>query len=229
MNVLSLIVKLSTREVAYMAIICVVLISIIVVYVFNFGFGLSPLSTDWANFGAYVSGLTVPLLTIANIYVVYKLTIAVENKNRERAIGQKMFESQVIVTQMRMRLYESMRALISEILVDLDNSNDCESKKLDKLRAKLDEVNSSILFADSTGKTSFLKEENEEVKSALKQHDGIREKYFTAQNLIKKLELYQRRMELYIMKQSISDKDITYYISENKSTIDYTLRSLSEE
>ena len=221
--------KLSTREVAYMAIICVVLISIIVVYVFNFGFGLSSLSTDWANFGAYVSGLTVPLLTIANIYVVYKLTIAVENKNRERAIGQKMFESQVIVTQMRMRLYESMRALISEILVDLDNSNDCESKKLDKLKAKLDEVNSSILFADSTGKTSFLKEENEEVESALKQHDGIREKYFTAQNLIKKLELYQRRMELYIMKQSIRDKDITDYISENKSTIDYTLRSLSEE
>lgn len=221
--------KLSTREVAYMAIICVVLISIIVVYVFNFGFGLSSLSTDWANFGAYVSGLTVPLLTIANIYVVYKLTIAVENKNRERAIGQKMFESQVVVTQMRMRLYESMRALISEILVDLDNSNDCESKKLDKLKAKLDEVNSSILFADSTGKTSFLKEENEKVKSALKRHDGIGEKYFTAQNLIKKLELYQRRMELYIMKQSISDKDITDYISENKSTIDYTLRSLSEE
>ena len=221
--------KLSTREVAYMAIICVVLISIIVVYVFNFGFGLSSLSTDWANFGAYVSGLTVPLLTIANIYVVYKLTIAVENKNRERAVGQKMFESQVIVTQMRMRLYESMRALISEILVDLDNSNDCESKKLDKLKAKLDEVNSSILFADSTGKTSFLKEENEKVKSALKQHDGIGEKYFTAQNLIKKLELYQRRMELYIIKQSISDKDITDYISENKSTIDYTLRSLSEE
>ena len=221
--------KLYTREVAYLAIICVVLISIIVVYVFNFGLGLSSLSTDWANFGAYVSGLTVPLLTIANIYVVYKLTIAVENKNRERAIGQKMFESQVIVTQMRMRLYESMRALISEILVDLDNSNDCESKKLDKLKAKLDEVNSSILFADSTGKTSFLKEENENVKSALKLHDGIGEKYFTSQNLIKKLELYQRRMELYIMKQSISDKDITDYISENKSTIDYTLRSLSEE
>lgn len=221
--------KLSTREVAYLAIICVVLISIIVVYVFNFGFGLSSLSTDWANFGAYVSGLTVPLLTIANIYVVYKLTIAVENKNRERAIGQKMFESQVIVTQMRMRLYESMRALISEILVDLDNSNDCEYRKLDKLKAKLDEVNSSILFADSTGKTSFLKEENEKVKSAIKQHDGIGEKYFTAQNLIKKLELYQRRMELYIMKQSISDKDITDYISENKSTIDYTLRSLSQE
>ena len=221
--------KLSTREVAYLEIICVVLISIIVVYVFNFGFGLSSLSTDWANFGAYVSGLTVPLLTIANIYVVYKLTIAVENKNRERAIGQKMFESQVIVTQMRMRLYESMRALISEILVDLDNSNDCESKKLDKLKAKLDEVNSSILFTDSTGKTSFLKEENEKVESALKRHDGIGEKYLTAQNLIKKLELYQRRMELYIMKQSISDKDITDYISENKSTIDYTLRSLSDE
>ena len=128
----------------------------IIVYVCNFEFRLSTLSSDWGNFGAYLSGTIITLLTVVNIWLFYRLTLIVEDKNSERAIKNKVYETQGVISQMRMRLYEDVRPLINEVKSNIYVNRFTQSR-LTELKKRLMEIDSSLLFRSNISSPSFLK------------------------------------------------------------------------
>lgn len=53
-------------------------------YLFYFHDGLSFDQNDWGNFGAYFSGILMPILTAINIYVFIRLTIEIEDRSERK-------------------------------------------------------------------------------------------------------------------------------------------------
>lgn len=70
--------------------IAIVTVIILIVYLATFNKGVSANTSNWDLFLTLYNGIIITLLTIANIWVFYKLTIAVENRNETRRIKNKL-------------------------------------------------------------------------------------------------------------------------------------------
>jgi ABC-type uncharacterized transport system fused permease/ATPase subunit len=57
-----------------------------------FNNGLSKDSNSWSNFGDYVNGVLTPFLTVINIYVFIKMTIAISSLEERRSINADAIE-----------------------------------------------------------------------------------------------------------------------------------------
>ncbi len=64
------------------------------------------------------NGIIMTFLTIANIWVFYKLTIAIEDRNENRRIKDKLHESQKILTDLRVKEYVSLKSEINNFFVN---------------------------------------------------------------------------------------------------------------
>ncbi|MFM2345068.1 MAG: hypothetical protein RLZZ210_1681, partial [Pseudomonadota bacterium] len=63
-------------------IIAVMLILIpIIFYIYNFSYGISNKTSDWANFGTFLSGIYTPILSILTLLLLYKQYIVQRNLN----------------------------------------------------------------------------------------------------------------------------------------------------
>ncbi len=219
--------KLKTWEIIGCVIVGVLIVMSIIVYICNFGFRLSYNSSDWGNFGAYLSGTIMTLLTVINIWLFYRLTLIVENKNSERNTKNKIYESQGVITQMRMRLYEDVRPLINEVKSDIYVNRFTQSR-LTELKKRLMEIDSSLLFRSNISSPSFLKNNTEEVLKTIQTIESPRYRSGDEENLIKKLDGYLYQMEFYIITQSIKDADVYKYIMSNSKNIDSTLNCVCD-
>lgn len=209
--------------------ICIAGLSFVLisVYFLNFSLGLSSDSSDWGNFGSYIGGAITPLLTLFNIWLFYKLTIVVEDKNSERDIRNKIYESQGVITQMRMRLYEDVRPLINEVKSDIYVNRFTQSR-LTELKKRLMEIDSSLLFRSNISSPSFLKNNTEEVLKTIQTIESPRYRSGDEENLIRTLDSYLYQMEFYIITQSIKDADVYKYIMSNSKNIDSTLNCVCD-
>lgn len=217
--------KLNKWEKIACIFIVILIITCIILYTYNFGLNLSSDSSDWGNFGSYISGTIITLLTVINIWLVYKLTIVIEEKNGERAIKGKIYETQGVITQMRMKLYEDIRPLINEIKVDL-YTNRHTLTKLTELKKRLMEINTSFLFKH--GANSFLRCSTEEILSDIKNIEAPRCRYRDVESLVKHLDSYLYQMEFYIIMQSIKDTDVYEYISKHQEDMDSAFRCVGD-
>lgn len=91
-------------------------LAMIVIYFVVFNGGLSTANNDWDTFIQIFNGFIMTILTAVNIYVFYHLTIVIEDKNQERAVKEKVFEAQSVITQMRVKQYEEVRNLIYNVI-----------------------------------------------------------------------------------------------------------------
>lgn len=73
---------------------CIIIVAIPVsVYTLNFSsHKLSPNPSDWGVFGDYLGGVMNPLLSILNLYVLWKITNLVSNQDNQRALNQFRYD-----------------------------------------------------------------------------------------------------------------------------------------
>ena len=78
---------------------------------------LSDDSYIWANFGNYINGLLTPFLTIVNIIVFIKLTMAIDNMEEQRSAKAIETEKQLLLMQLRKQEIDTL----VEHLYKIDN------------------------------------------------------------------------------------------------------------
>ena len=125
------------------AVIIVITTIVLIVYLATFNKGVSANISNWDLFLTLYNGIIMTFLTIANIWVFYKLTIAIEDRNENRRIKDKLHESQKILTDLRVKEYVSLKSeitkqyknIVSSILMRMQNSVlfcciDCPNKSV---------------------------------------------------------------------------------------------------
>lgn len=93
--------KLSWAEKITGAILGVLAIVLLLLYFIKFHGELSGNPSDWSSFANYLSGIWMPLLTIGNVWLFYKLTSNVERNTNNRHVEelkhlQKSFKCQLM-------------------------------------------------------------------------------------------------------------------------------------
>ena len=125
--------------IAVCAIIGLLELAMIVIYFVVFNGGISSTNQDWDTFIQIFNGVIMTVLTAVNIYVFYHLTVVIEDKNQERAVKEKVFEAQSVITQMRVKQYEEVRTLIYDVISIIAKNKD-DNGSLELLQKKIIEL-----------------------------------------------------------------------------------------
>ena len=85
--------------------IIVAIIILLSLYFLTFRDGLSTHSSDWGNFGDFIGGISMLLLTSLNVLIFYQLTKQMREDNDSNANKQQKIESLVIHSELQRFLY----------------------------------------------------------------------------------------------------------------------------
>lgn len=194
-------------------------LAMIAIYFVVFNGGLSTANNDWDTFIQIFNGFIMTILTAVNIYVFYHLTVVIEDKNQERAVKEKVFEAQSVITQMRVKQYEEVRNLIYDVISIIANKKD-DNGKFDLLHKKIVELDESFLFKNSKlDDPSMVEDIGLEILKGIKDIQNGTNK----DDFIVKLTRYIKFLEIYIVGQMITtDNDVANYVSKNTDNIDST-------
>lgn len=195
----------------------------IVVYFVTFNGGLSTTNQDWDTFIQIFNGLIITILTVVNIFVFYHLTVVIEDKNQERAVKEKVFEAQSVITQMRVKQYEEVKGLIYDVIAFIAKKNKDEGG-IDLLHRKLVEIDNSFLFKNyKLEDSSILKNPSLKIIKTLTKLQS-ENKEIDKEAFISSLTAYIKLMEIYIIGQMVTtDKDVAKYVQKNTKNIDCSI------
>ena len=212
------------------AIIGLLELGVIVAYFCIFNGAISSANQDWDTFIQIFNGLVMAILTAVNIYIFYQLTVAIEDKNQERIIKQKISDAQTIITQMRLGEYERVKSLINDIIKDI-RCKIINEQRLFSLIKELESISSSLLFKN--GKISeqgVLNDTTNNILSFTKNVATLSSNEKLREELIATLKTYILIMEIYIVGQLVSSEDIEKYIRKRMDTpeIDCTISCITE-
>ena len=212
------------------AIIGLLELGVIVAYFCIFNGAISSANQDWDTFIQIFNGLVMAILTAVNIYIFYQLTVAIEDKNQERIIKQKISDAQTIITQMRLGEYERVKSLINDIIKDI-RCKIINEQRLFSLIKELESISSSLLFKN--GKISeqgVLHDTTNNILSFTKNVATLSSNEKLREELIAALKTYILIMEIYIVGQLVSSEDIEKYIRKRMDTpeIDCTISCITE-
>lgn len=98
--------------------IAIVTLIILIVYLETFNKGVSANVSNWDLFLNFYNGIVITFLTIANIWVFYKLTVAIENRNETRRIKEKLNDTQKVLIELRVQEYKNLKTEINNFFVD---------------------------------------------------------------------------------------------------------------
>lgn len=101
------------------AIIVLAMIVFTALYLSCFSGGLSANQNDWGNFGAYISGVLMPILTAINIYVFIHLTSEIEESSQRKRVEELQTQKELQLSTLR---FEEVKKL-NQALSDAFNSN----------------------------------------------------------------------------------------------------------
>lgn len=101
-----------------------VLIVVISLFVFTAGlylcvfhFGLSMISTDWANFGSFFNGLLSPILTAINIFVFIGISYNLSTLDDKRTENMIAGQRSITLMEFRKREIDSLERVFNDALV----------------------------------------------------------------------------------------------------------------
>lgn len=202
-------------------------LAVIVVYFRLFNGGISSSHQDWDTFLQIFNGFVMAILTAVNIYIFYQLTVAIEDKNHTRAVKEKVFEAQSVLTQMRVKKYEDVSSLIYDVMTMILTQKSDNGEVL-LLKKKLTEIDGSLLFKNNNLKDAPMME-NLSV-SIMTDLDNVMNTHSDSdlQSLIASVTNYLRIMEVYIVGQMIIDTEVGDYVINNKNNIDCTISCVSQ-
>lgn len=177
---------------------------------------------DWDTFLQIFNGFVMAVLTAINIYIFYQLTVAIEDKNQERAVKEKVFEAQSVITQMRVRQYEEVKVLIYEVIAVVAKKKK-ENGELDLLHKKLVELDNSLLFKNyKLQDASVLESASMKIIDVIKRIQA-NEYGINIDAFLSSLTAYIKLVETYIISQMIIDKDVEKYVCDNAHNIDCSI------
>lgn len=124
----------NNKNLQRIVIIAIVSVVILVVgfYFYHFNGSISQDSDSWSNFGNYINGVLMPVLTAINIYVFIKLTTEVSkleerrsenaiSKENERIEREMQHEREMLLLQLRK---QELDVFIRQMNRIFDNSSD---------------------------------------------------------------------------------------------------------
>ena len=202
-------------------------LGVIVAYFCVFNGTISSANQDWDTFIQIFNGLVMTVLTAVNIYIFYQLTVAIEDKNQERTVKQKVSDAQSVITQMRVSQYEEMRNIVSDVRVDA-YTHKYNSENLMLLKKKMMAIDMSMLFKnDILEHDSFLFPAIDDICKKCEKIE--QQKAYTDEDItsfVESLSLLLKQMENYIILQQLRDADVIDYIQENREQIDSVLNCI---
>lgn len=194
---------------------------LIVSYFSIFNGTISTDNQDWDTFLQIFNGFVMAVLTAVNIYIFYQLTVAIEDKNQKRAVKEKIFEAQSVITQMRVKQYEEVSTAIYNVIAVIIRRK-ADNGEQESLLKKLAEIDGSLLFKNyHLTDAPILQELSQQIMTgfetlALNNKDNM-------ESLLNSMTAYLRLMETYIVSQMIIDKDVEAYIKDDDNNVDCTI------
>lgn len=202
-------------------------LGVIIAYFYIFNGAISSANQDWDTFIQIFNGLVMTVLTAVNIYIFYQLTVAIEDKNQERTVKQKVSDAQSVITQMRVSQYEEMRNIVSDVRVDA-YTHKYNTDNLMLLKKKMMAIDMSMLFKnDILEHESFLFPAIDDVCKKCEKIE--QQKAYTDEDItpfVESLSVLLKQMENYIILQQLRDADVINYIQENREQIDSVLNCI---
>ncbi len=203
--------------------LCLFELAVVAVYFITFNGGISIHRQDWATFSQILNGCVMAVLTGVNIWIFYKISNSIEENTKNRVAKQILFETQLVITQMRVKRYEEFSQLINDIKVDL-YKNRISEPNIEQLKKSLMKVDHSFLFKnDDLEDSGFLFPSTKKIIEILKERkEGYMDKL--EDNLTNFLSL----MEIYIINQMLRDHDVVKYINSHRGNIDSTFSCMDQ-
>lgn len=206
--------------------ICVIIglleVMLVIAYFSVFNGAISTDHQDWNTFLQIFNGFVMAILTAVNIYIFYQLTVAIEDKNHTRAVKEKVFEAQSIITQMRVKKYEAVSSLIYDVIACVLQRKKDEGEQT-LLMKKLAEIDGSLLFKNYHLEDAPILEGIS--NTVITNLENLRTNFndTNLQALLSSLTAYLRLMEIHIVGQMVIDKDVEAYIKDDDNNVDCTI------
>ena len=193
---------------------------ILIVYLATFNKGVSSDVTDWDLFFSFYNGITISVLTMANIWVFYKLTIAIEDRNKDRHIRSKLYDTQKILTNLRINEYINLKNGINDLYTNSFKSNDISTTK-NTILSILMRMQNSILFCCSDSlAASKLDKPIEQILENIKEN--------MTEESYNKINTAMSVIEICIFEPLFDEKDAIRYIRKHKDGIDPTILAIDK-
>ena len=196
-------------------------------YFYQFHGNLSTETSDWALSYQLVNGGLVMIISLLNIYVFYRMTSIVEERNENRNIRAQLSSVQSSLFELRKERYDRVSNLCVSILYDL-KTGDYNIHSSEELLKEIVLVDASKLF-DNDNNESFLHNLGKDLMENLKNYKKNAESHTilpeTSNSLSDALKNYLNIMEYYILGQFMRNEALVKYIQANRVSIDSTLIS----
>lgn len=135
--------------------IAIVTLIILIVYLKTFNKGVSANVSNWDLFLNFYNGIVITFLTIANIWVFYKLTVAIENRNETRRIKEKLNDTQKVLIELRVQEYKNLKTEINNFFVDSFFKKNFTQDK-EAILSILMRMQNSVLFCCSNNQSKSV-------------------------------------------------------------------------
>ena len=172
---------------------------------------------SWGLFSQIINGVVIALLTSINIWFFYKISIAIDNNNKERSVEQRLFEAQKILTDMRVRQYEELSRIANQFKMSIIKGQE-NPQLLEQLKCQLRLMDDSWLYIyDKINKTSYI---HGEIKEFFEGYNSMSPK-----DKVLQITYILTIVEFNIILQINRSKGVQKYIadSKNEDYIDSTL------
>ena len=206
--------------------ICVIIglleVMLVIAYFSVFNGAISTDHQDWNTFLQIFNGFVMAVLTAVNIYIFYQLTVAIEDKNQKRAVKEKIFEAQSVITQMRVKQYEEVSTAIYNVIAVIIRRK-ADNGEQESLLKKLAEIDGSLLFKNyHLTDAPILQELSKQIMRGFETL-ALNNNKDNMESLLNSMTAYLRLMETYIVSQMIIDKDVEAYIKDDDNNVDCTI------
>lgn len=207
--------------------ICVIIglleVMLVIAYFSVFNGAISTDHQDWNTFLQIFNGFVMAILTAVNIYIFYQLTVAIEDKNQKRAVKEKIFEAQSVITQMRVKQYEEVSTAIYNVIAVIIRRK-ADNGEQESLLKKLAEIDGSLLFKNyHLTDAPILQELSKQIMTGFETLALNNNNKDNMESLLNSMTAYLRLMETYIVSQMIIDKDVEAYIKDDDNNVDCTI------
>ncbi len=195
---------------------------LVIAYFSIFNGAISTDHQDWNTFLQIFNGFVMAVLTAVNIYIFYQLTVAIEDKNQKRAVKEKIFEAQSVITQMRVKQYEEVSTAIYNVIAVIIRRK-ADNGEQESLLKKLAEIDGSLLFKNyHLTDAPILQELSQQIMTGFETL-ALNNNKDNMESLLNSMTAYLRLMETYIVSQMIIDKDVEAYIKDDDNNVDCTI------
>ena len=197
-------------------------VMLVIAYFSIFNGAISTDHQDWNTFLQIFNGFVMAVLTAVNIYIFYQLTVAIEDKNQKRAVKEKIFEAQSVITQMRVKQYEEVSTAIYNVIAVIIRRK-ADNGEQESLLKKLAEIDGSLLFKNyHLTDAPILQELSKQIMRGFETL-ALNNNKDNMESLLNSMTAYLRLMETYIVSQMIIDKDVEAYIKDDDNNVDCTI------